>query len=189
MSPTRRQIVVGIAGAVSAGLASRPTVAQALTGAHAFGFDKPDGRRIPLADYRGRPILVVNTATRCGYAGQMATLEQLWQRYQTRGLMLVAVPSNDFGGQEPLDGAAIAEAARESYGATYTFAEKTVVRGLEAHPFYRWAAAEKPADAPRWNFHKYLIGRNGALLGGFSAATDPLSPQLVQAIGRELAAG
>jgi glutathione peroxidase len=99
------------------------------------------------------------------------------------------VPSNDFGGQEPLEGAAIAEAARQSHGATYAFVEKSVVRGPEAHPFYRWAASERPADTPRWNFHKYLVGRDGALLGGFPAGTDPLSPQLVQAIGRELAAG
>ena len=83
----------------------------------------------------------------------------------------------------------IAEAARASHGATYAFVEKTVVRGPEAHPFYRWAAAERPGEAPKWNFHKYLVGRDGALVGGFPAATDPLSPQLVQAIGRELQAG
>ncbi|MGO4404076.1 glutathione peroxidase [Bosea sp. RAF48] len=186
---SRRQIVAGIAGALATGIGARATVAQALTGAHAFGFDRPGGGRLALSDYRDRPVLVVNTATRCGYAGQMATLEQLWQRYQARGMMLVAVPSNDFGGQEPLEGAAIAEAARESYGATYAFVEKTVVRGPEAHPFYRWAAAQRPAEAPRWNFHKYLIGRDGMLIGGFPAATDPLSPQLVQAIGEELQAG
>jgi glutathione peroxidase len=119
----------------------------------------------------------------------MATLGQLWQRYQPRGLMLVAVPSNDFGGQEPLEGAAIAEAARESYGATYAFVEKTVVKGPQAHPFYRWAAAQKPAETPRWNFHKYLIGSHGELVGGYPAGTDPLSPQLVRAIGQELQAG
>ena len=189
MLPSRRQIVAGIAGTAAAGFAAREAAAQALTGAHAFGFDRPGGGRLPLSDYRGRPLLVVNTATRCGYAGQMATLEQLWQRYQGRGMMLVAVPSNDFGGQEPLEGSAIAEAARQSHGATYAFVEKTAVKGPQAHPFYRWAAAERPAETPRWNFHKYLIGRNGALIGGFPAATDPLSPQLVQAIGRELQAG
>ena len=73
--------------------------------------------------------------------------------------------------------------------ATYTFVEKTVVKGPQAHPFYRWAAAQKPAETPRWNFHKYLIGHGGELIGGYPAGTDPLSPQLVQAIGRELQAG
>ncbi|MEZ2406576.1 glutathione peroxidase [Bosea sp. OAE752] len=181
----RRTLIAGL-GALAA-LPGR-AAAQAAD-AYAFGFDRPGSGRLALSDYRGRPILVVNTATRCGYAGQMATLEQLWQRYQPRGLMLVAVPSNDFGGQEPLDGAAIAEAARESYGATYAFVEKTVVKGPQAHPFYRWAAAQKPAETPRWNFHKYLIGSHGELVGGYPAGTDPLSPQLVRAIGQELQAG
>lgn len=189
MSMSRREWVAGAAGMVAAPLASLRASAQAAAGAYAFGFDRPGGPRLPLANYHGRPILVVNTATRCGYAGQMATLEQLWQRYRSRGMMLIAVPSNDFGGQEPLEGAAIAEAARQSHGATYAFVEKTVVRGPEAHPFYRWAAAERPAETPRWNFHKYLIGRDGALIGGYPSATDPLSPQLVQAIGRELQTG
>ena len=187
MLPSRRQIVAGIAGAAAAGLVPRSVTAQALTGAHAFGFDKPGGGRMPLAVYRGRPILVVNTATRCGYAGQMATLEQLWQRYQARGLMLVAVPSNDFGGQEPLDGAAIAEAVRQSHGANYPITQKNVVRGPDAHPFYRWAANQRPSELPSWNFHKYLIGRDGSLVGSFSSRTDPLSPELIRAIGQELA--
>ena len=189
MGVSRRDIIAGATLIAAAGLISREGLAQSPAGAHAYGFDRPGGGRLALSDYRDRPILVVNTATRCGYAGQMATLEQLWQRYQSRGMMLLAVPSNDFGGQEPLNGAAIAEAARQDHGATYAFVEKTVVRGPEAHPFYRWAAAQRPAETPRWNFHKYLIGRDGALIGGFPAAIDPLSPQLVQAIGRELAAG
>jgi glutathione peroxidase len=181
-----RRDVLGLIGGF---LVAAPAAAQIATpGAHAFGFDRPGGERLALSDYRGRPILIVNTATRCGYAGQMATLEQLWQRYQARGLMLIAVPSNDFGAQEPLDGAAIAEAARQSHGATYVFAEKSVVRGPDAHPFYRWAAAQRPAEAPRWNFHKYLIGRDGELIGGYPASTDPIGPQLVRAIGQELQA-
>jgi len=188
MKPSRRNVIAAMAGVGLPGVASLHAGAAG-PGAHAFGFDQPGAAPLALADYRGKPILVINTATRCGYAGQMATLEQLWQRYKARGLMLVAVPSNDFGGQEPLEGAAIAEAARASHGATYAFVEKAVVRGPQAHPFYRWAAAERPTETPRWNFHKYLIGRDGALIGGFPAATDPLSPQLVQAIGRELEAG
>ena len=180
----RRMVMAGLAASLVPGAAS----AQG-AGAYGFGFDRPDGKAQPLADSRGRPMLIVNTATRCGFAGQLATLEQLWQRYRGRGLMLIAVPSNDFGGQEPLEGAAIAKAAAEEHGASYPFMSKTVVRGPDAHPFYRWAASLKPAEAPRWNFHKYLIGKDGSLVGGFGAATGPLSPQLVQAIGRELEAG
>jgi glutathione peroxidase len=99
------------------------------------------------------------------------------------------VPSNDFGGQEPLDGAAIAEAVRQSHGANYPITRKNAVRGPDAHPFYRWAANQRPGDLPRWNFHKYLIGRDGSLIGSFSSRTDPLSPELIRAIGQELEKG
>lgn len=188
MSLLRRDVLGLIGGVVAAPALVATAAAQGAASAHGFAFDRAGGGRIALSDYRGRPILIVNTATNCGYAGQFATLEQLWQRYSGRGLMLLAVPSNDFGGQEPLDGAAIAEAARQTHGATYAFTEKSVVRGPSAHPFYRWAAAQRPTEAPRWNFHKYLIGREGELIGGYSSSTDPIGPQLVRAIGQELQA-
>ncbi len=163
--------------------------AQGELNAYAFSFSRAEGGRIPLAAFRGKPILIVNTATRCGLAGQFAGLEQLWQRYRERGLVLIAVPSNDFGGQEPLDGVALAEAVRQSHGATYPITEKSPVRGAEAHPFYRWAASQRPAETPAWNFHKYLIGRDGHLVGSFGSFSDPVAPELVQAIGRELGPG
>ncbi len=189
MTLRRRDILSALAGACALPLGGTGAWAQTAPSASSFTFGKAGGGRLPLESYRGRPVLVVNTATNCGFAGQFATLEQLWQRYRGRGLMLIAVPSNDFGGQEPLEGAAIAEAARQSHGATYVFAEKTVVKGPDAHPFYRWAAAQRPTETPRWNFHKYLIGRNGELVGGYSSMTDPIGPQLVRAIGQELQAG
>jgi len=189
MSLSRRNLL-GLAGGIGAAAAfGRSAVAQSAPNAYSFSFQRAGGGAMALADYRARPVLIVNTATNCGFAGQFGTLEQLWQRYAGRGLMLIAVPSNDFGGQEPLDGAAIAEAARQSHGATYAFAEKTKVRGPEAHPFYRWAAAQRPGETPSWNFHKYLVGRDGELIGGYSTATDPIGPQLVRAIGQELRAG
>lgn len=157
--------------------------------AYSFGFDRAEGGRIPLSAYRGKPVLIVNTATQCGLAGQFAGLEQLWQRYRGRGLVLIAVPSNDFGGQEPLDGAAIAQAVRQSHGATYPITQKSVVRGPDAHPFYRWAASQRPSEVPSWNFHKYLIGRDGSLVGSFASRSDPLSPELIRAIGQELEKG
>ncbi|SFI30672.1 glutathione peroxidase [Bosea sp. OK403] len=188
MSLLRRELLGLIAGAVAAPGFIASAGAQSPVNAYGFSFDQPGGRRLALSAYRGHPILIVNTATQCGFAGQFATLQQLWQRYSGRGLMLIAVPSNDFGGQEPLEGEAIAEAALQNYGATYAFAEKCSVRGPNAHPFYRWAAAQRPAETPSWNFHKYLVGRNGELVGGFSSGTDPIGPQLVRAIGQELQA-
>jgi glutathione peroxidase len=188
MAVARRDVLGLIAGAAVAPLSFRPAAAQAAD-AYGFSFTRPGGGTLALSAYRGRPVLIVNTATNCGYAGQFATLEHLWQRYSGRGLMLIAVPSNDFGGQEPLEGAAIAEAAKRTHGATYAFTEKSVVRGPQAHPFYRWAAVQRPAETPRWNFHKYLIGREGELVGGFSSNVDPIAPQLVRAIGQELQAG
>ncbi|WP_291829288.1 glutathione peroxidase [Bosea sp. (in: a-proteobacteria)] len=185
----RRDVLGWLAGASALPAVASPALAQGAPSASSFTFARVGGGRFSLADYRGRPVLIVNTATNCGFAGQFASLEQLWQRYRARGLMLIAVPSNDFGGQEPLEGAAIAEAARQTHGATYAFAEKTVVRGPEAHPFYRWAAAQRPTETPRWNFHKYLVGRSGELLGGYSSITDPIGSQLVRAIGQELQAG
>lgn len=189
MTVQRREVLGLLVGAGVIPLLGRGAGAQGVPDASSFVFARAGGGTLSLADYRGRPVLIVNTATNCGFAGQFGTLEQLWQRYRERGLMLIAVPSNDFGGQEPLEGAAIAEAARQSHGATYAFAEKTVVKGPDAHPFYRWAAAQRPTETPRWNFHKYLIGRSGELLGGYSSVTDPIGPQLVRAIGQELQAG
>lgn len=182
-----RRDVLGLLGGLAAGpaLAVSPPVASEAD-AYRFAFDRLEGGRFTLEAYRGKPVLIVNTATNCGYAGQFATLEQLWQRYSGRGLMVLAVPSNDFGGQEPLEGMAIAEAARQVHGATYPFAAKTVVRGANAHPFYRWAAARRPTEVPTWNFHKYLIGRDGDLVGGYPAGSDPVGQQLVRAIGQQL---
>ena len=188
MAMSRREFSNLLAGACAMPALAAPAAAQDGT-ASSFSFSRAGGGMYPLAAYRGRVVLIVNTATNCGFAGQFATLELLWQRYRERGLMLIAVPSNDFGGQEPLEGAAIAEAARQSHGATYAFAEKAVVRGQDAHPFYRWAASQRPSEVPRWNFHKYLIGRSGELLGGYSSFTDPVGPQLIRAIGQELQAG
>lgn len=186
MSLLRRDVLSLIGG-----LAASPTLAVSIAGSEApdayhFSFDRLEGGRFSLEAYRGKPMLIVNTATNCGYAGQFASLEQLWQRYASRGLMLLAVPCNDFGGQEPLEGMAIAEAARQVHGATYPFTAKSTVRGPAAHPFYRWAAVRRPAEVPTWNFHKYLIGRDGDLVGGFPAGTDPIGQQLVRAIGEQL---
>jgi glutathione peroxidase len=155
--------------------------------AYAFTFKSLDGPPIPLASYAGHPILVVNTASLCGYTPQYTGLQALWTRYRERGLIVLGVPSNDFGGQEPGGASDIGKTAHEEYHVTFPLTQKVVVKGAEAHPFYRWAALERPLEAPRWNFHKYLIGRDGHLKAGFTSAVEPTDPRVIAAIETELA--
>lgn len=167
-------------------LCASPALAADAANASAFQFDRPDGDPLRLADLADKPVLVVNTATRCGLAPQFTGLEQLWTRFGARGLTVIGVPSPDFGNQEPLDGAALVEAARKDHGVTFPVVEKTHVRGVQAHSFYRWAAAEKPAETPQWNFHKYLVGRDGSLRAAFGSGVQPTDPRVIGAIVAEL---
>jgi glutathione peroxidase len=155
--------------------------------AYAFTFKGLDGGEILLSSYAGHPILIVNTASLCGYTPQYAGLQALWTRFRDKGLMVLGIPSNDFCGQEPGGASDINKTAHEDYHITFPIAEKAAVKGQAAHPFYRWAAAERPLDAPRWNFHKYLIGRDGQLKAGFASAVEPDDPRVIAAIERELA--
>jgi glutathione peroxidase len=155
--------------------------------AYAFSFPALAGGDIRLAEYAGRPLLVVNTASLCGYTPQYGGLQQLWSQFHDRGLMMIGVPSNDFGGQEPGGATEIAETAQHQYGVTFPIAAKAVVKGPNAHPFYRWAAEARPNDVPRWNFHKYLVGRDGYIAEAFPATIEPSDTRVLTAIGRALA--
>src|SRR5262249_8812895 len=153
-----------------------------------FTFDTLEGASLQLADYARRPVLVVNTASLCGFTPQYAGLQQLWTKFRGRGLMIIGVPSNDFGSQEPGGVKAIQETAQHQYGVTFPITAKTVVRGADAHPFYKWAAAERPADVPRWNFHKYLIGGDGLIADVFASEIEPMDGAVVAAVTREIGA-
>jgi len=176
-------------GAALAALSPRIALAATMSRitAYAFTFKGLDGNDILLASYAGHPILVVNTASLCGYTPQYAGLQALWTRFQAKGLMVLGVPSNDFGGQEPGGKSEILQTAQGDYHVTFPLTEKAAVKGPDAHPFYKWAAQERPLEAPRWNFHKYLIGRDGRLKAAFTSATDPNDPRLIAAIEQELA--
>lgn len=187
MLPRRRALILLGAGLAAGSRAVHPSEARASEArASDFAFDGPEGGTMPLAAYAGRPILVVNTATACGFAGQLTGLQALWTRFQDRGLTVIGVPSPDFGNQEPLDGAAIAEAARKNHGVTFPLTAKTRVKMPNAHPFYRWAAAERPGETPRWNFHKYLVARDGTLAAAFATPVEPTDPRLISAVAAEL---
>ncbi|MGU3406241.1 glutathione peroxidase [Methylobacterium brachiatum] len=184
MTLLRREALILLGAGLGAGIAG---AARGASGrATDFAFEHPEGGAMPLSAYAGRPILVVNTATACGYAGQLAGLQTLWTRFGDRGLTVIGVPSPDFGNQEPLDGPAIAEAARKNHGVTFPLTAKTRVKMPGAHPFYQWAASERPGETPRWNFHKYLIARDGSLAAAFATQVEPTDPRMVSGIAATL---
>ena len=148
-----------------------------------FSFNDIDGRRLDLGDYHGKAVLVVNTASECGYTPQYAELQELWRRYRDHGLVVLGVPSNDFGAQEPGTEEVIKSFCTTRYGVDFPLTAKQSVIGAEAHPFYRWIVQELGEDAaPKWNFHKYLLDTNGDLGGLWPAAVSPLDPALVDAV-------
>lgn len=157
--------------------------------AHDYSFTTLIGEKpLPLAQFRGKVVLIVNTASNCGFTKQYEGLEKLYARYRERGLVILGVPSNDFGGQEPGSAEQIAEFCKLNYGVTFPMASKQVVSGDSAHPFYLWARETLGfGTGPKWNFHKYLIGRDGTLLDHFNSTTSPDSERLMNAIDAALA--
>ncbi len=151
--------------------------------AHDFSFPAIGGGTIDLAAYGGKPVLIVNTASECGYTPQYAGLEQLWRKYRDRGLVVLGVPSNDFGAQEPGEEPAVEAFCRTNYGVDFPLTAKQTVIGGAAHPFYRWVAAEfGDAATPKWNFHKYLVAPDGALAALWPSDVEPLDPDIIEAI-------
>jgi glutathione peroxidase len=186
----RRTIVTAALAAIAAPVSTRTALAQAAMSritAYAFSFPALDGGDIRLADYAGRPLMVVNTASLCGYTPQYAGLQELWTEFHDRGLTVIGVPSNDFGAQEPGGATEILQTAHGQYGVTFPIAGKAVVKGPNAHPFYKWAADIRPKEVPRWNFHKYLIGRDGYIADVFPETVEPLDTRVKTAIARSLA--
>ncbi len=156
--------------------------------AHRFAFTSIDGEELPLGGWRGQPVLVVNTASYCGYTPQYRDLEALWQSYRDRGLVVLGVPSNDFGQQEPGSAAEIKQFCETQYAIDFPLTQKYQVVGGEAHPFYRWIAESLgEAGAPRWNFHKYLIDPEGELAGAWPSSIAPGDRRITGEIDKLLA--
>ncbi len=151
--------------------------------AHEFEFKSIDGEPLPLKRFAGQPVLVVNTASECGYTPQYAGLQSLWRDYQGKGLVVLGVPSNDFGGQEPGDESHIKTFCELHYSVDFPMTSKVSVLGGGAHPFYRWIESEfGEAAAPRWNFHKYLLDADGALIAMWPPEVDPRSEEIENAV-------
>lgn len=167
--------------------APAPTPADSAT-AYQFSFDGLMTERVPMTAFRGEVVLVVNTASRCGFTPQYEGLQQIFSEYHGRGFEIVGVPSNDFAGQEPGTAQEIAEFCRLNYGVTFPMAGKVDVIGENAHPFYKWAHEQLgQAAVPAWNFHKILIGRDGRLIAAWPSAVTPTSEELRHAIETALA--
>jgi glutathione peroxidase len=154
-----------------------------MTNAHSFSFTSIDGKPLAMSSFKGKAVLVVNTASECGLTPQYKGLEVLWRAYKDEGLVVLGVPSNDFGAQEPAGEAEIKTFCEARYGVDFPLTSKQVVIGTGAHPLYRWIASELgEAAVPRWNFHKYLVGKDGSIAGTFGSRTEPESAELKQAI-------
>jgi len=155
--------------------------------AHDFTFARLSGETLPLKDFAGKAILVVNTASECGYTPQYDELEKLWQANKDKGLVVLGVPCNQFGGQEPGSDVEIGAFCRKNYGVTFPLTAKSDVKGKATHPFYKWANEEAGLlGRPKWNFHKYLIGRDGAFVDWFSSQTKPTGPKIAKALAKLL---
>lgn len=148
-------------------------------------FASIDGGEIALGDWAGRPVLVANTASLCAFTDQYEGLQALYDRYRAAGLVVLAVPSDDFR-QELATEEEVAAFCEANFGLDLPMAEITSVRGPDAHPFYRWLR-EAHGIAPRWNFEKVLIGPDGALLGAWGSAVRPLGKPIVDAVEAALA--
>jgi len=152
--------------------------------AQSFGFTALSGDRLDMEAWRGRPVLVVNTASFCGFTPQYRDMQALHEEFGDAGLVVLAVPSEDFN-QEYTDNADVAEFCRVDTGLTFPITQITPVTGAQAHPFYRWLARDHDR-APRWNFNKALIGPDGGLVGFWGAATRPVDGEITRRIRRLL---
>ena len=189
MKPMNATCQLGLALALTA-FSTLPAAAAAACPA-VLQFTEPrlqDEKPVNLCDYAGQVVLVVNTASYCGYTPQYKSLEALNARYGKRGLVVLGFPSNDFGGQEPGKNADIADFCENTFNVRFPMFAKTAVksvRGGPVNPLYA-ALAERSGEAPKWNFHKYLIGRDGQSVTSYGSAVDPESPRFVKDIERLL---
>ncbi len=156
---------------------------------HEFAFRSLQGASMPLERWKGQPILMVNTASECGYTPQYAGLQALWQEYRPSGLIVLGVPCNDFGDQEPGDAETIADFCTERFQVTFPMTEKQFIIGRHAHPLFLAMREEYTSDVlPSWNFFKYLFGGDGSLLHFWPSKITPDEPGFRHELERNLGA-
>lgn len=156
-----------------------------MTTAHDFSAKTITGQDKKLADYKGKVLLVVNVASECGYTPQYKGLEAIHRKYAEQGLRVLGFPANEFGGQEPGSNDQIAQFCEKNYGVSFDMFGKLVVKGEGIHPLFGWLTKETGGDI-KWNFGKFLVGKNGEIVGRFDHKVDPESPELRAAIEKAL---
>ena len=156
-------------------------------GVHQFIVKDIAGKEKALADYKGKVLLVVNVASECGFTPQYKGLEELYQRYRAKGLMVLGFPSNDFGGQEPGSEAEIKTFCERNYGVTFDLFAKIHAKAEPLAPLYKYLSTEAGFDGPvGWNFTKFLVGKDGQVLGRWASKTAPLDKELTDAVEKAL---
>ena len=155
--------------------------------AYDFKFNDLDGSQLSLSKYKDKIIVIVNVASQCGFTNQYEDMQKVWENYQSKGIVMLGVPSNDFGKQEPGNSEDIKNFCEAKFGITFPMTEKVSVKGSNAHPFYLWAKENYgKAAVPKWNFHKIIVGRNGKIIDTFSSITNPSSKKFIATIEEAL---
>ena len=150
--------------------------------AYDFEFSSIDGNLIKLSQFKGKVVVVVNVASRCGYTPQYEDLQTLWSEYKSKNLVVLGIPTNNFR-QEPGSNKEIKDFCETNFGITFPMTEKTNVIGTNSHPFYKWARKDFGIGAiPKWNFHKIIIGKDGKVASTFSSITSPSSKKFINTI-------
>lgn len=152
-----------------------------------FKMDNIDGKATPLAQYKGKVVLVVNTASKCGLTPQYEGLEALYRKYKDKGFVILGFPANNFNGQEPGTNAEIKEFCTGKYEVTFPMFSKISVKGDDQHPLYKWLIEQTDKEKQvQWNFEKFLIAKDGTAAGRFAPQTKPDDPKLIAAIEAQL---
>jgi glutathione peroxidase len=187
--------VLAFCGGLLAGLTDiraeqkEPLMAAKTTSLYDFTMDDIDGKPINLSQYRGKVLLVVNTASMCGNTPQYTDLETMYEQYHDKGFEILAFPANNFGQQEPGTNAEIKGFCMTKYSVTFPLFSKISVKGSDKHPLYQYLTEQSPFPGEvEWNFQKYLVDRSGNVVGRFHHRTKPLSPEVVNEVERVLAA-
>ena len=152
-----------------------------------FKFNDLDGSELSFNEYKGKVIVVVNVASKCGFTKQYEDMQNIWEKYEKKGLVMIGVPSNDFGQQEPGSSEQIKNFCEAKFGISFPMTEKVSVKGDNAHPFYLWAKKNFGNEAvPKWNFHKIIINKEGKVETTFTSITSPSSKKFVSTIEKNL---